>query len=412
MTEGPLEPRRERALIFLLAAIQFTHITDFVVMMPLGPQFMRVFQLEAQEFSVLVSAYSVSAAVFSLIAAFFLDRWDRKRSLVWVYLGFVVGTLTCGISHSYAQLLAGRIIAGAFGGTVSAISFAIIGDVIPAHRRGRAMGALMASFSVASVVGLPAGLFMASHFGWESVFLGIALMGCGLCLYAYSRVPSLRFHLAAARSKTLWQEFDEILRRRACQRGLLFAASVTATGFLIIPFISPSFVANAGVAESQLSLIYLVGGFCTFFTSQWVGRLSDRWGYRQVFQALALSSLVPIALITNLGYVGIVWATAVSSLFMVLVSGRMVPSMALLTSLVRPDQRGAFMSLVTFCQQIAMGLGSLVAGRLVTVNNGKLLHYNRSGFAAMALTFFALWLVRSFHSPAELAEGVSELHVA
>ncbi|MBY0371791.1 MFS transporter [bacterium] len=394
MSDGVLDPRAERRLIFLLACIQFTHITDFVVMMPLGPQFMRVFSLEPHQFSLLVSVYSVSAAVFSLGAAFLVDRWDRKRSLIWVYLGFVVGTLLCGLSHTYPQLLIARVMAGAFGGTCSAICFAIVGDVIPSHRRGRAMGALMASFSVASVVGLPIGLFSAAHFGWETVFLGIAAIGCLVCGIVWRAVPPLRFHLEKEPTRGLWQEIREILQTPVCLQGLAFIGCVTATGFLIIPFLSPSLVSNAGVREEQLSWLYLTGGICTFFSSQAVGRLCDVWGHKTVFRWMSVIALVPLYLVTHLAPIAFPLILAACALFMMFVSGRMVPSMALITSLVPAQRRGAYMSLSSFVQQVSMGIASFTAGQLVARGaDGRLLHFDRATMLAYLLTGAALYLV-------------------
>src|SRR5687767_12636538 len=90
-------PLRESWLLFILAAIQFTHIMDFVIMMPLGPQLMRVFQISPREFGFLVSAYTFSAAISGFLSAFFIDRFDRKYALLALYLGFTLGTLACAL---------------------------------------------------------------------------------------------------------------------------------------------------------------------------------------------------------------------------------------------------------------------------------------------------------------------------
>ena len=183
--------QKEKLLLWTLAAINFTHIVDFMILMPLGPQLMRIFQISPQEFGLLVSSYTFSAGVSSFFGAFILDKYDRRNILMWVFLGFFVGTLACALSPNYPFLLFSRILSGLFGGLTSALIFAIIGDAIPDHRRGRAMGLVMAAFSVASVVGVPFSLFIASMSNWHAPFFFLAFLAVVILLLIYNFVPSI-----------------------------------------------------------------------------------------------------------------------------------------------------------------------------------------------------------------------------
>jgi predicted MFS family arabinose efflux permease len=167
---------REKALLWTLAAINFIHIVDFMILMPLGPQLMRLFDIGPSEFSLLVSSYTFSAGASSFFGAFVLDRFDRKKILLWVYVGFTIGTLGCALSPNYPILLLARVVSGIFGGLTSALILAIIGDVIPDERRGRAMGLVMSAFSFASVMGVPLGLFLASLSDWHTPFYILSLL--------------------------------------------------------------------------------------------------------------------------------------------------------------------------------------------------------------------------------------------
>jgi predicted MFS family arabinose efflux permease len=130
--------KQEKALLWTLAAINFIHIVDFMMLMPLGPQLMRLFEISPSEFGFLVSSYTFSAGASSFFGAFFLDRFDRKRILIWVFVGFTLGTLGCALSPNYPILLLARVVSGIFGGLTSALILAIIGDVVHDERRGRA----------------------------------------------------------------------------------------------------------------------------------------------------------------------------------------------------------------------------------------------------------------------------------
>src|SRR5687767_2683057 len=119
---------REWVLLLVLTAVQFCHVLDFVLMMPLAPMLMRSLRLSAEQFGLLVSAYTFSAAVTGLVAAAYMDRFDRKRMLLFLLAGFGVGTLLCGLVHSYWLLMAARVVAGAFGGVLAGVVFAVVGD--------------------------------------------------------------------------------------------------------------------------------------------------------------------------------------------------------------------------------------------------------------------------------------------
>ena len=160
----PLSPRRERWLLLALAGIQFTHILDFMIMMPLGPQFRALFGITDAQFGVLVSAYTLAAGASGLLASAYVDRFGRRNLLLAMYGLFGLATLACGLAPGYLALMAARIAAGAFGGVLSALIQTIVAEVVPFERRGRAMAVVMTSFSVATVAGVPLGLWMAARF--------------------------------------------------------------------------------------------------------------------------------------------------------------------------------------------------------------------------------------------------------
>src|SRR3954470_24667525 len=83
---------RERAILLVLSAVQFTSIVDFMVVMPLGPQLMRTLAIDAFRFGLVVSAYTLSAGVMGLVASSLIDRFNRRAAFLWLYAGFLVGT--------------------------------------------------------------------------------------------------------------------------------------------------------------------------------------------------------------------------------------------------------------------------------------------------------------------------------
>ncbi len=168
----------KKAILFLLAALNFTHILDFMIMMPLGNYLMPYFKISPQKFSLLVGAYTLSAAFSGFAAAFFVDRFDRKRVLLIGYGGFLLGTLLCGLAPSYITLLMARIVAGIFGGLIGAQVLSIISDLFSYEERGKAMGSVMSAFAIASTLGVP---FALVH--CQCLQLACTIFICSHCRY-------------------------------------------------------------------------------------------------------------------------------------------------------------------------------------------------------------------------------------
>jgi len=397
---------RERSLVAVLTAVQFTNVLDFVIMMPLGPQLMRVFGIGPSEFALLVSSYTFSAAASGFASAFLMDRFDRKRALLGVYGGFAVATLACGLAPGYLALAAARVLAGVFGGVLGALVFTVIGDAVPYERRGRATGAVMSAFSIASVLGVPAGMALANAFDWHAPFLLLALVAVLVWGGALVALPSMRGHLERAAAAPLPPGGDRrrsgplgTLRRvfasSSHRRAFAFISVLMVAGFSVLPLLSPYMVQNVGLTERELPYIYLAGGIFTVVTSNLIGRLADRLGKLRVFTAAALLSVVPILLVTNLPRLPLAPALAATTLFMVLVSARVVPAMAMITASAEPAQRGSFLSVNSAVQQLAAGAASFGAGlNVVEGAGGELRHYGVVGALAAVATVASVFVAR------------------
>jgi len=388
--------KQEKLLLWTLAAINFIHIVDFMILMPLGPQLMRIFDISPREFGLLVSSYTFSAGISSFFGAFFLDRFDRKKILLWVYVGFAIATLGCALSPSYSVLLLARILSGIFGGLTSALILAIIGDVIPDNKRGRAMGLVMAAFSVASVLGVPMGLFLASLSDWHMPFYiltGLSILSLGMII---RYIPNITEHL----KNDIVRPNPMVVIRRVTgnqnqMRAITLSVMMMFGQFMIIPFLSPYTVANVGFSEMQLTYIYMAGGAFTIFTSPWVGRLSDKYGKLRIFTIFMILNVIPIAIITNLGVTPIPFVLMVSTMFFVTSNGRYVPAAAIITGTSKPENRGSFLSFNSAIQQLATGLASLIAGIIIGENAaGELTNYNIVGYIAIGFSLLCIPIAR------------------
>ncbi len=348
------------------------------------------------QFSYLVSAYTFSAGVSGFAAAFFVDKYDRKKVLLTGYIGFIIGTFACAFSPTYHLLLASRILAGTFGGLIGAQVQSIVADTFPFERRGKAMGTLMAAFSVASVVGVPLGLYFATVYNWQFPFMIVGALGLIIIPLVYFYIPNMVDHIQKHETKpNPFAVITNILSNTNQMRALMLTSTLMFAHFIIVPLLSPFMVANVGFTEHQLTYIYLVGGTLTIFSAPLVGKLADKYGKQSVLTAFSFIALLPLFFITHIGVVPLYVALTITAGFFVFSGGRMIPSMALVSSVVTPQQRGSFMSINSSLQQITTGLAAFIAGNIVIKSaEGPLLHYNWIGYISIAATFACIVIAK------------------
>ena len=364
--------------MLLLASINFTHILDFMIMMPLGNGLMRDLHITPQEFSWLVSSYVFSAGFASISASFFIDKFDRKNALLFAYVGFMLGTLACAFANSYSSLLTSRIVAGLFGGLIGAQAQSIVADYFVYERRATAMGILMAGFSVASVLGVPIGLKLSTIYSWHAPFVMVVAMGVIVIPLLFIYIPNMTGHLSKpGEKKSPFAAIQNVVINRNQRKAMLLTFFVQCSHFSIVPFIAPSLESNVHLNKDEVSLTYFFGGLFTFFLSPLVGKLADKKGKLPVYSAFAIASAIVLYFFTNLGPQPLFVVYIITTLFFIASTGRFVPMQAMVASVVEPQQRGGFMNLNAFVSQVASGIGTMLAGYIVIKQtDGTLLNYN------------------------------------
>jgi predicted MFS family arabinose efflux permease len=361
--------KKEWSYLLVLAGVQFSHILDFVVMMPLGPQLMRAFSIDVGSFSLLVSVYTFAAAISCFIAAFVMDFFDRKIVLSTVYTGLVVGTLLCGIAPSFTFLLIARTVTGIFGGLLQAVILSVLADLIAPEKRGQATGIVLSAFAVSSVVGVPMGLAMANQWGWNSPFILLGLLSFINLLLVHRLIPSLKLHMTQPLTGNVLSHFRHLTRHG----NTLVAAALTVsmmTTFAMFPFVSPYLVGVIGIKETQLPEIYLAGGIASLIAAPVLGRLSDLFGARPIFVGCSLLSIGGVLAFTHMPYGSYLLVIFLNMVVAALGSGRMTPYMELLNRSVASEMRGSFMTLIAAVQQLSASAASYVGGMILSDEKG------------------------------------------
>ncbi|OJV14468.1 MAG: MFS transporter [Dyadobacter sp. 50-39] len=356
----------EKFIIALLATLQFTVVLDFMVLSPLGYILLDKLSITTSQFGLVVSAYAFSAGASGLLTAGFADKFDRKKLLLFFYVGFLVGTFFCGIAPTYHLLLAARIFTGIFGGVIGSISFAIITDLFAIDVRGRVMGFVQMAFASSQVLGIPIGLYLATRFSWHAPFLMIVGLGLIVGILIVTKMRPIDGHLKNPRKGNAFQHLAKTLARPDYLQGFAATALLATGGFMLMPFGTAFGVHNLGIAEASLPTLYMVTGISMLVFSPMIGKLSDKIGKYKVFLMGSTVTCIMTLIYCNLSVTPLWIIIGLNVLLFVGITGRMISASALMTAVPDPQDRGAYMGINSSIQQIAGGLASLLAGFIVS----------------------------------------------
>ncbi|HET6511363.1 MAG TPA: MFS transporter [Candidatus Kapabacteria bacterium] len=374
--------------IFIIAVISIVHFTvvlDFMVLSPLGAQLMRELDITTTQFGLVVSAYAFSAGASGLLAAGFADKFDRKKILVFFYVGFIIGTFFCGIANTYTLLLIARTFTGVFGGVMGSIGMAIITDHFPMQTRGRVMGLVMMSFSVSQILGIPIALYLAGHYNWQMPFMLIVAMSIVTLIWVLMKMKPVTKHLETKIDKHPIHHLFTTISNRTYMRGFGASALLSLGGFMIMPYSSAFLVENVGIDEvNELPIIFMVSGLFSMVAGPLIGKLSDRFGKFNLFVYGSMLSAIMIVVYTSMGVWPLMLVLLVNVMLMFGITARMISASALLTGLPDLPDRGAFMGVNSSLQQIAGGVASVLGGMIVSRGaNGQLQHFDWIGWITL-----------------------------
>lgn len=373
----------ERKLVFLVGAGQFINTLDFAMVLPLGPDLAKALDIPVSRLGVLGGSYTAAQAVAGIAGALFLDRFDRRRALAVALTGLVVATAAGGFATGFVGLLVPRMAAGVFGGIAETLAYALIGDAIAPGRQGRAMGAIVSSFAVASVLGVPAGLELARLGGWRSPFFTLAALGAVVTVAAMSMLPPQRSHLLVQS-----RPFREVLRRPVVWLALTGTAIGYVAHYALVPNYSAYFQFNRGYPRDRLGLLYMIGGAVMFGTARLAGWLGDRHG---AAPAVAFgAALYAAALIAGLIYpVDEIPVLVVFVSLTISASFRFVPMRTLLLRIPAPEERARFLSAQSAVLSVGSAIGAMLGPQILSERPDRSL----IGIADLAWLAIAMTLV-------------------
>jgi predicted MFS family arabinose efflux permease len=396
----------EAFVVAILSILQFSVILDFMVLSPLGAILLPTLNITTSQFGLVISAYAFSAGASGLLAAGFADKFDRKKLLLFFYIGFLGGTAFCAWAPTYELLLAARIVTGIFGGVIGSISFAIITDLFKFEVRGRVMGFVQMSFAASQILGLPIGLLLANKFGWHAPFWMIVIFGVFVGLLIMFKMKPIDEHLKLKLDRNAFQHLVKTVSKPDYLKAFFCTTLLATGGFMLMPFGSAFSTNNLGLTLDQLPLLYGITGIFSIATGPLIGKAADRIGKFSVFIVGTLIACLMVAIYTPMGVTPLWVLIIINVVMFVGISSRMISSSALVSAIPAAEDRGAFMSINSSFQQVSGGVASAIAGMIVyQSSDGLLQRYDILGYVVIGAMLLAIammyWIDR--HVKAKLA---------
>lgn len=386
----------QKLVIALIALTQFTVVLDFMIMSPLGDMLMKSMSMSTAQFGMVVASYAFSAGISGILTAGFADRFDRKKLLLFFYIGFILGTLFCGLANTYPLLIAARIITGLFGGVISSISMAIVADLFVPQQRGRVMGFVQMGFGASQVLGIPISLYLADMWSWQAPFFMIVILASIIWLSILVQMKPIVQHLLnpSPEQNNAFLHLWHTLRQRRYRVGFLGTALLSLGGFMMMPYGSAFAINNLGVKQEQLKIMFMVSGACSLILMPLIGRFADKVSKLKVFAFATAWMVIAVIAYTNLSVTAFWIVVTINTLMMIGVMARMVPAMAMTSALPQMQDRGAFMSINSSLQQISGGVAAAIGGMIVRQEtaHSPLQHFDKVGYFILVICAISIYI--------------------
>jgi predicted MFS family arabinose efflux permease len=351
----------EARVVLVLVGLLTLGLVDSQVVALLLPEIARSLDTTDAWVGRTVSGYAVAAAAAALVVAPSSDRLGRRGFLVAGGLLLGLSSAMVAITPAFTGFALARIVTGAAGGIISALTVAAIGDLVPYERRGRAMGWVAAAYVAAPILGVPAAGWIGDALGWRANYAAFAALGGLLAFAVHSGLRDGMAHASPRSSNEPARSYLSFLKSRSTAAGALSAFFVTGglTGFLL--FLSAFLREQIGLTLSERSHVFLLCGVASVGGALGAGRLSDRIGKLRI--AMAGSFALAVVLVAIPAVSG-AWLYLALALVGVAAAARVAPLQSIVTELVPAEARGAYVAFRNTLSQCGNATAAVLASAL------------------------------------------------
>lgn len=376
--------------VFPLFFINFFVFGEHLLVVPLSSAISESTGLPIVRSGMLVSIYPIAAAFSAFVLAPFSDRLGRKRILSILIIGFGLSTLGFASATNVTSILTFRILSGLFGGPIPANILAYVGDSFSGKERTRIVTTIMLTFSVASILAVPIGAWVADIYSWRMSFYVVSFC-IFICLSFLVRMKTVKTGAESGKVLKQYIEFFELLKLPKVRKVFTLQFFMIIGLFGFVPNISVWLSTSYGFDAAQIGLCYMQGGIGGIVGNTLCGYFINR-GHKAVLIAIGsvmmASILIFMSQVTLPGlFVGFFFAGLLFS-----GSFRMPAFQIILTELMPINLRGRLMALSMINANITMGLGGVWSIPMLTFVDGRLMGMETicliGGITLMLVPFF------------------------
>jgi len=250
------------------------------------PQIADDLRVTAAAAGSLVTIFAIAYAFGSPLIAVATAGVERKRLLIGAMAAFAVANLVAAVAPNFASLAAARVLLALAAGTFMPAAVAFATSMFSAEHRGRAIALIYAGMTMATVLGVPAGTYLAAIAGWRAPFFGVAVLAAFTAVGIAAALPRVQSARAAGFAERL-----AVMRRPDVLQMLTLTALALIGPFAVYTFLGVLAESALGIGGDKLALTLVFFGVVSFIGSQFGGYAADRWP-RERFIAIVFVVLI------------------------------------------------------------------------------------------------------------------------
>src|SRR3954451_10917076 len=274
-----------RALLALAIGAFGIGTTEFVVMGML-PQVAAGLDVSVSAVGLLISAYAIGVVIGAPTLTALGVRVTPRQTLIALMALFTLGNLLSALAPGYGALVAARVFAALAHGSFFGVGAVAARRLVPKEKATQAISLMITGLTVANVIGVPLGTFVAQQLSWRLVFAAVAGIGLVTIAGLLAWMPPVAGEPTDLRSEL------SAFRRRAVWLVLSLTMIGFAALFAVYSYISPILTELAGIPEGWVTPILGLFGAGTTIGTLAGGRLGDRFGLSFVAVGLAGTAVV------------------------------------------------------------------------------------------------------------------------
>ena len=372
--------RLERKVVWLAALIQLANVIEFMIILPLGPDLTVGIGIPSSNMGLLGGIYTFAAAFSAILVAPYLDRFDRKKAVIFFLIGLSIGTYLYSLALDTYSMLAGRTLSGIFGGPLTALSMSMVIDLVHVARRGRSIAIVTSAFTISSVLGIPLTLELAGIFDWKMPFITIAGFTILVAVAIFITLPSMSGHIDKTTSTSQKVPLLSMLKKPEIRQTYLILSLQSFAQFMLFAGSLNYFIFNLGFPRDDLSIIYIIGGALSFAAMMLTGRIIDFYGNRLLLFILTI--VYVFILYDGCMHTPFMSVTFIFNSFMLCAAIMGAIASTIASETPGDKERAAYMYLQSICRHLAAGAGFLISSLVFTTNlDGSL-----NNIGALAIT--------------------------